>query len=136
MKHMPHSIKKLFKPNIPTLFGAQSLPSLIINFTKGAFFLHLYNEYIGSVKWTAGPSMLPTLNAHGDAVYISKFYRRGLGIRVGDVVSVKHPMFPGVGASKRVLGMPGDFVLRDTPGRGEGMMIQVGFGSFLSSCME
>ena len=38
---------------------------------------------------------------------------------VGDVVSIKHPMFPGVGASKRVLGMPGDFVGRDTPAAGQ-----------------
>ena len=130
MNPISSRFKKIFSSNVPTLFGAQSLPSLIINFTKGAFFLHLYNEYIGSVKWTAGPSMLPTLNVQGDAVYISKFYRRGLGIRVGDVVSVKHPMFPGFGASKRVLGMPGDFVLRDTPGKREGeeMMVQVGLG--------
>ena len=69
--------------------------------------------------------MLPTLAVDHDWVYISKFYRRGKGVRVGDVVSFKHPMFPSVGALKRVVGMPGDFVLRDTPGSERGMMIQV-----------
>ena len=72
--------------------------------------------------------MLPTLNVIGDWVYISKLYRRGKGIQVGDVVSFKHPLVPGMRASKRVLGMPGDFVLRNTPGEG-GMMVQVGFYS-------
>lgn len=69
--------------------------------------------------------MLPTLAVDHDWVYISKLYRRGRGIRVGDVVSFKHPTFPSMGALKRVVGMPGDFVLRDTPGSEGGMMIQV-----------
>ena len=69
--------------------------------------------------------MLPTLNVHGDWIYVSRFSRRGKGVQVGDVVSVKHPMFPGVGAAKRILGMPGDFVLRDSPESGSQMMVQV-----------
>ena len=69
--------------------------------------------------------MLPTISVRNDWVYVSKLYRRGKGIQVGDVVSLKHPMFPGVGALKRVVGMPGDFVLRDAPGTGRDMMIQV-----------
>ncbi|MCJ1232378.1 hypothetical protein MMC14_000330 [Varicellaria rhodocarpa] len=98
---------------------------LIINCTKGFFFLHLFSEYVGSVRDTMGPSMLPTLNVRYDWVYVSKLYRRGKGVKVGDVVTFKHPMFPGTGAAKRVLGMPGDFVLRDTPGSGSDMMIQI-----------
>ncbi|KAI9698741.1 MAG: hypothetical protein M1836_003851 [Candelina mexicana] len=70
--------------------------------------------------------MLPTLAAYGDGVMISKFYRRGRGIEVGDIVSVKHPLFLGQGVIKRVLGMPGDFVLKDTPGKGEGIMVPEG----------
>jgi len=69
--------------------------------------------------------MLPTLETSRDWVFTSRLHRRGRGIQVGDVVSVKHPMFPGEGAIKRVLGMPGDFVERDTPGTEKGMMIQV-----------
>lgn len=58
--------------------------------------------------------MVPTLSAKGDWIYISKWYRRGRGIHVGDLVDFEHPMVPGMGAVKRVVGMPGDFVMRDT----------------------
>lgn len=74
---------------------------------------------------TWGPSMLPTLGPRGDWVYISKLSRRGKDVRVGDMVAVKHPMFPGTGAIKRVVGQSGDFVLRDTPGAASDAMIQV-----------
>ena len=74
---------------------------------------------------TWGPSMLPTLGPRGDWVYISKLSRRGKDVRVGDMVAVKHPMFPGTGAIKRVVGLSGDFVLRGTPGTASDAMIQV-----------
>lgn len=72
--------------------------------------------------------MLTTLSAYGDGVLVSHLHRQGRGVQVGDVVDFKHPMFPGFGAIKRVVGMPGDFVMRDTPGLGKGdatKMIQV-----------
>lgn len=69
--------------------------------------------------------MVPTLAASGDSVIISKYYRHGRDVQVGDIVSFKHPMREDMRASKRVVGMPGDFVLRDTPEKGQGMMIQV-----------
>lgn len=68
--------------------------------------------------------MLPTLNSYGDWVLISKYYRRGRGIEVGDLVSYDHPVEEEVQGVKRVLGLEGDFVLRDTPGT-SGKMIQV-----------
>ena len=71
---------------------------------------------------------MPTFNSYGDAVLISKYYRRGKGIEVGDVVSFAHPIRPEERAMKRVLGMPGDFVCRDTPGtaaKEDAMIIQV-----------
>lgn len=69
--------------------------------------------------------MLPTLNSKGDWVFINASYRRGKGVKVGDIVSFKHPMFPAETASKRVLGMPGDYVMIHTPGSGNDTMIQV-----------
>ena len=70
--------------------------------------------------------MLPTLTVWGDAVYTSKRYKRGNGIKLGDLVDFKHPMVLGEGAIKRVMGMPGDFVRADG-GIGDGKrMIQVG----------
>lgn len=75
--------------------------------------------------------MLATLSAYGDGVVVSHLHRQGRGVRVGDVVDFKHPMQPGFGAIKRVAGLPGDFVMRDSPGLGKGLegtkMIQVGF---------
>lgn len=66
--------------------------------------------------------MLPTIEAWGDWVYISKWYRRGRGIEVGDVVSCHSIMDPGGAIIKRVIGMQGDYVLRDTPGVSDTML--------------
>lgn len=74
--------------------------------------------------------MLPTLSVNGDAVLLSKYYRRGRGVRVGDLVTFSHPREPDAGALKRVVGMPGDFVCTGERVRGgegeERGMIQVG----------
>ncbi|KAF1815282.1 signal peptidase-like protein I, partial [Eremomyces bilateralis CBS 781.70] len=86
--------------------------------------LHFGIYLVGTIKDTGGPSMLPLLPVSDSAVWISRKYRRGRGIQVGDVISFAHPI-GDYNAIKRVVGMPGDFVLRDTPGEGEGMMIQV-----------
>jgi hypothetical protein len=86
---------------------------------------HIFFDHGYSWTGTWGPSMLPTLNASGTSVVISKWYRRGRGIQVGDIVSYKHPIQGKLTTIKRVIGMPGDFVLRDTPGKGDGTMLQV-----------
>ena len=61
--------------------------------------------------------MLPTLSVIGDSVLISKRYRRGRGVKVGDVVEIRHPVpdYPRHGAVKRVIGLGGDFVVRTSP---------------------
>lgn len=71
--------------------------------------------------------MLPTIEVMGDHVLISKQYRRGRGIEVGDVIGFNSVYEPGETVIKRVLGMPGDYVLRDTPGSASTAMIQVIF---------
>ena len=58
-------------------------------------------------------------------MYTNYAYRRGRGVKVGDVVDFHHPMVPGSGAVKRVVGMPGDFVARGGEGGTGGMMMQV-----------
>ena len=69
--------------------------------------------------------MLPTLNVRGDWVYVDNTFRRGRGVKLGDMVDFDHPMVPGAMGLKRVMGMPGDFVVKDAgEGRGK-MMIQV-----------
>jgi len=69
--------------------------------------------------------MLPTLEVVGDCVLISKSYRRGKGVKVGDIVAFNSVVDPDERVIKRVLGMEGDCVLRDTPGGGSDNMIQV-----------
>ena len=68
--------------------------------------------------------MLPTINATGDWLLLSKRYRKGRGVVVGDIVSFKHPIDEHTRSVKRVVGMPGDIVLRDSPDK-SGQMIQV-----------
>ena len=71
--------------------------------------------------------MLPTLNVFDDWILVNSLYRRGRWVKVGDLVSFRHPLVPGARASKRVIGMSGDFVMTGSKegGEGEGMMIQV-----------
>ncbi len=87
--------------------------------------LHIFLETAYTFGHCSGISMLPTFNSFGDIVIIASYYRHGRGIEVGDLVSYAHPVLQGVTGIKWVLGMPGDFVLRDTPGVGDGKMIQV-----------
>ncbi len=70
--------------------------------------------------------MLPTLSVNGDRVLLLTYYRRGRGVKVGDLVAFTHPVDPEQGALKRVVGMPGDFVCTgEKVGGGEQGMIQV-----------
>lgn len=70
--------------------------------------------------------MLPTIAVWGDVVYTSKFYARGNGIKVGDLVEFKHPLVLREAAIKRVMGLPGDFVRTDGGLETGEKMIQVG----------
>lgn len=90
---------------------------------------HITVTYVISYNPCTGISMLPTFNSDGDCVLTSKWHRRGRGVQIGDIVSYEHPVKPGGRAIKRVIGLEGDFVLRDTPGVGSGVMVQV------SSCL-
>jgi inner membrane protease subunit 1 len=64
--------------------------------------------------------MLPTMPASFNKrtiIMYSSLHRRGRGIKVGDVITYTHPIFPSISGCKRVIGMPGDFVSVVTPGR-------------------
>ena len=100
---------------------------LTYTFATLRYFLicHVFITYCYTVRSTAGISMSPTLNAIGDWVLISRRYRRGRNIDVGDVVTFHHPVKLGEGGIKRVVAMPGDIVLRDTPGNGDGLLLKV-----------
>jgi hypothetical protein len=91
----------------------------------GALAWHIFCEYFFTLSQAEGISMLPTINATGDWLLLSKRYRKGRGVVVGDIVSFKHPIDEHTRSVKRVIGMPGDIVLRDSPDK-SGQMIQVG----------
>ena len=70
--------------------------------------------------------MLPVMSVKGDHVVTLTYYRRGKGIVVGDLVDFVHPVVPGEGVMKRVIGLPGDFVLKgERNAKGEHLMNQV-----------
>jgi hypothetical protein len=91
---------------------------------KTIFVFHVFWQYGYSIAPLAGPSMLPTFEVAGDSVIVSRYYRRGRGVKVGDVVSFDSVVEPGESVLKRVLGLQGDYVLRDTPGTTD-LMVQV-----------
>lgn len=70
-------------------------------------------EYVFEIKGTTGPSMYPTMATKGDKFLISKWNRRGRDVKVGDVVTLKHPLFPYAISAKRITGLPGDFVVKE-----------------------
>jgi signal peptidase I len=57
--------------------------------------------------------MYPTLGISTKYNIISKRHRLGRNLRVGDLIITKHPNFTNLNAGKRVIGLPGDFVVRD-----------------------
>ena len=78
--------------------------------------------------------MFPTLPATDSTAIIKSVNRLGRGLAVGDVVVAKHPWFLSHGIGKRILGMPGDYVILDPSqastanvdvGPTAGMMVQV-----------
>lgn len=103
-----------------------SHPLRVLNATlKGFFVAHLFWDHFYAFSPTQGPSMLPTLEVLGDGVIVDRWYRRGRGIQVGDLVTFDSVIRPGENVLKRVLGMEGDYILRDTPESGSDAMIQV-----------
>ena len=100
---------------------------MLVSTLKFVAFAHLVWDRGVSMAPATGPSMLPTFEVLGEWLVVSKRERFGRGLAVGDVVAYSIPINDEVGV-KRVLGLPGDYVLMDTPdgaGGGTGSMIQV-----------
>lgn len=86
---------------------------------------HVFLEFGYGIARLQGASMLPTFEVLGDWTIISKQFRRGRGIEVGDVVAFASVVEPGEEVVKRVLALEGDYVLRNTPDTGSDEMLQV-----------
>ncbi|TID30268.1 hypothetical protein CANINC_001148 [Pichia inconspicua] len=79
--------------------------------------LHLFTSTAYEISQTEGASMLPTLNVNNDFCVVSKKYKNGSGIEMGDIIVARKPTQPDNWVCKRVTGMPGDIILLD-PSRG------------------
>ncbi|KAI8947953.1 LexA/Signal peptidase [Xylaria longipes] len=76
---------------------------------------HVVSTYGMSIGPGSGPSMMPTFLATNEYFVTDKRYRRGRGVQVGDCVVYSIPVEPGEDGLKRVIGMPGDYVLLNSP---------------------
>ncbi|KAK6533552.1 IMP1 inner mitochondrial membrane peptidase-like [Orbilia ellipsospora] len=88
---------------------------------------HLISTKLILISLSEGPSMLPTLPTSG-SVIINRLNSRGRGIKVGDLIAAHRPDDLDIMFLKRVVGMPGDYVVVDpmATGRGEEtMMVRV-----------
>ncbi|KAK4042930.1 peptidase S24/S26A/S26B/S26C [Parachaetomium inaequale] len=127
--------------NTPPNGGATGTPApswvghplrLILTTLKFVAFTHLLWEYVISMAPASGPSMLPTFEVLGEWLLVSKLHRFGRGVAVGDVVAYNIPINDEVGV-KRVLGLPGDYVLMETPADHHGADGGVGAGAGVGS---
>ncbi|KAI8869205.1 LexA/Signal peptidase [Ramicandelaber brevisporus] len=81
--------------------------------TKMACTIHFISEYLMVLSPTIGPSMLPTLNIHGDIVMVDRLSHRFGMLRPGDVVLYTSPLNPHHYVVKRLIGIAGDTVVLD-----------------------
>ena len=72
------------------------------------------DNYVGTVKLVGGRSMQPTFNQRGkafnDAVVLDRWSARTLSYGRGDVVVLRSPHAPHEMLTKRIVGLPGDWV--------------------------
>ncbi|KAK1599611.1 peptidase S24/S26A/S26B/S26C [Colletotrichum navitas] len=99
---------------------------LALNVGKTMAFAHIFWEYGYACGPASGPSMLPTFEITGENLVADKRYRYGRDVAVGDLVYYKIPIFPKATGVKRVVGMPGDFVLFNSPDSRKDMMVPQG----------
>ncbi|KAI1489410.1 peptidase S24/S26A/S26B/S26C [Biscogniauxia mediterranea] len=89
---------------------------LLVATLKGLALAHVGLTYGYSVGAGWGPSMLPTFMATQEWFVTDRRCRRGRGVRVGDCVAYGIPVETGEEGVKRVVGLPGDYVLLNSPG--------------------
>ena len=90
---------------------------IALYFAAGVCTVKLINEHLYEFENCDGPSMFPTLHNYGNSLIISKLHKYGRRVQVGDIIVYKQPQFSQMISAKRVLGMPGDYVVTDVPCR-------------------
>ncbi|KIV93459.1 signal peptidase I [Exophiala mesophila] len=73
----------------------------------------LISHHVITTSNSIGPSMYPSMPETLSVNIISRRHQKGKNIRLGDVIIFDSPIFPRGSACKRVVGMPGDYILRD-----------------------
>ncbi|XP_068635419.1 mitochondrial ATP-independent inner membrane protease subunit 1a-like [Aristolochia californica] len=96
--------------SIPHLANAKEAMGKALIFVKFGCFLHITNNYLGTIALVYGPSMLPTLNLTGDIVFVERISTRFGAAGVGDVVLARSPQNPKRLLTKRITAMEGDIV--------------------------
>ena len=98
---------------------------------KGVALAHVGFTHVVSAAPGWGPSMLPTFLVDGQWFVVDRRCRRGRGVAVGDCVLYAIPVVSpgttggGTEGVKRVVGLPGDYVLLNSPGAKSEAMMQV-----------
>lgn len=72
---------------------------------------HVFAHYFYSYDVGWGLSMMPTMGMEASHLLVSKRHRLGRGVEPGDIIVLRHLASPGSRIIKRVVGMPGDYVL-------------------------
>jgi len=114
LRSLSRGLNKLAEPitrKSSTIFGYSGL----------LFSVWLSQVYLFEFSNSSGPSMFPTIPDVSNLLFVNKTFRRGKGIQVGDCIMFSNPLIPKEYSGKRVIGLPGDCVLRSkqqspTPG--------------------
>jgi inner membrane protease subunit 1 len=86
-----------------------------LSFTVFSFYCmaDLFQKHVYDWGNLSGPSMYPTISSHGTSAFIDRRYRLGRDCKVGDIIEFSNPFQPGRNSAKRIVGMPGDYVVFD-----------------------
>ncbi|KAK4669684.1 uncharacterized protein QC763_205125 [Podospora pseudopauciseta] len=100
---------------------------LLLSYLKLLALAHLIWNNLLSLAPAQGPSMLATYPITGTWHLTSRLSRLGRNLSVGDIVTFTLPDRPSAIGVKRVIGLPGDYVLIGTPGPAadDALMLQV-----------
>ena len=64
-------------------------------------------------QFSDGPSMYPTMASDMTLSIISRLHKYGRDLKVGDLIVAQSPLYLNHLVGKRVMGMPGDYVVHD-----------------------
>jgi inner membrane protease subunit 1 len=76
--------------------------------------MQLIQQHLVGTQFTHGPSMYPTFPSEQSLSIVSRWHRRGRGVKIGDIIEAENPMFMNQPVGKRIVGMPGDYVIKDS----------------------